>query len=425
MLTLQMNLLDLSTIYPLLRANHFFYLNCSLYFLSYRANALRQDKIKNDYLLKSIDGSVSSIGRAMGTSDYDLNDDAEDPNGGVQTSPTAVILNYFLKSHGGAHLLQSVSSVLATACSIGTIYLTSKYSGTNKNVNNILTLMLLRRTLIFAMIKHVSGLLASASMAAKAIPKIGISQSRVWMEDIVCQPIAQYVFYTVLLLFWLPNKSTEDMGGISSIWWWSRQRWIVPFFIGPILLREMVSNVMLLSDILVLWAFGCSEMLSNAIERLLTISNTVVNVVMSLLVSPNRWRSADPSERHAMLAELISRISLFLEAVVGVIMILDLCIFFFQLIIGRKTGSQLIWRELLTKVVTVRLFLHYLVYLRRKKISELAEDIRGGAIQLPLRVVDSLYEPAKALGITSANELSSDDGKIAVSLRECLSILFE
>jgi hypothetical protein len=245
------------------------------------------------------------------------------------------------------------------------------------------------------------------------------------MEDRVCQPIAQYVFYTVLLLFWLPNKSTEDMGGISSIWWWSRQRWIVPFFIGPILLREMVSNVMLLSDILVLWAFGCSEMLSNAIERLLTISNTVVNVVMSLLVSPNRWRSADPSERHAMLAELISRISLFLEAVVGVIMILDLCIFFFQLIIGRKTGSQLIWRELLTKVVTVRLFLHYLVYLRRKKISELAEDIRGGAIQLPLRVVDSLYEPAKALGITSANELSSDDGKIAVSLRECLSILFE
>ena len=85
----------------------------------------------------------------------------------------------------------------------------------------------------FAMIKHASGLLASASLAAKAIPEFGLAESRKWMEDIVREPVAQYVFYTALVLLWLPNKTfllaSQDSGqSIATTWWWPRHRWIVP-----------------------------------------------------------------------------------------------------------------------------------------------------------------------------------------------------
>jgi len=374
-----------------------------------RAGTLLQDKIERDPLLKSIDESVASVGTAMGASDYDENMYDSGSSGGVQASPTAVVVNYFLKSHGGAHLLQSASSLLATACAVATLFMTSKYSSNpNPNVNNAKwTLVLLRRTLIFAMIKHVSGLLASASMAAKAIPKIGIAQSRQWMEDIVREPVAQYVFYTALLLLWLPRG---DPGSILAIWWWPRQRWIIPWFIGPILLREIVSNILIISDILVLWTFGCGEKQSGAIEQILKVSRSVINLIMSLLVSPTRWRPANSAERQTILAVLVSKISLFLEAGVGAIIMVDLFVVLFHLVIGGVTGLRPSWHEVFTKIIVIRLFVHYFVYLRWKKLSRLAKEIRGGAVQLPFFFLDSLYEPAKAVGI-SINESKNNTGK--------------
>jgi hypothetical protein len=200
----------------------------------------------------------------MGASDFDMHTAGD--AGGVDASPSSVIANYFLKSHGGAHLLQSASSLLATACALGAVFMTTKYSSSidaNGAVGNARwTLVLLRRTMIFAMIKHVSGLLASASLAAKAIPEIGITQSRKWMEDIVREPVAQYVFYTALILLWLPNKtfllaaSEVTTKNIATTWWWPRQRWIVSCLVGPIILRETVSNMLVISDILVLWSVG-------------------------------------------------------------------------------------------------------------------------------------------------------------------------
>mmetsp|Transcript_26064 Transcript_26064/g.58073 ORF Transcript_26064/g.58073 Transcript_26064/m.58073 type:complete len:478 (-) Transcript_26064:515-1948(-) len=387
-----------------------------------RADALRQDSTDGDPLLQSIDGSVASVGRAMGASDYD--GDA----GGVEASQSSVIANYFLKSHGGAHLLQSAMSLLATLCAVGSLGLASKYSpkAADGGIGNAKwTLVLLRRTMIFAMIKHVSGLLASASMAAKAIPKIGITESRKWMEDVVKEPVAQYVFYTALLLLWLPSKTfllaaAEDGAkSIATTWWWPRQRWIVSVLVGPILLREIVSTVLVISDVLVLWSVGSKN--DNAIlERVLGIAQSGVNAVMSLLVSPSKWRSADSSQRQEILAGLVSKVSLFLEAYVGAVLVVDLVVGFLQMVFG-VMGGRKAWYETLTKLVVIRLYVHYLVWIRRNKLSKLATDIRGGAAQLPFWFLDSLYDPAKAIGVSKAKVGKEDKNEVS-SWQDCVAV---
>jgi len=389
-----------------------------------RADDLRKEQAaESDPLLQSIDGSIASVGRAMGASDYDVESSA----GGVQASPTSVIANYFLKSHGGAHMLQSASSLLATACALGCLLVTSRYSPPTSTDaasaavamgNAKWTLVLLRRTMIFAMVKHVSGLLASASVAAKAIPKIGISQSRKWMEDIVREPVAQYVFYTALILLWLPTKglllaspTSTTSNSIAATWWWPKQRCIVTcFLVGPILVREIVSNMLIISDVLVLWSVG-SNADNGVLERLLEISQSIINAVMSLLVSPTKWRAADPARRQEILAGLVSKVSLFLEAGVGGILVVDLAISLLKMVFGALVmgGTRPSWYETLTKLIVIRLYVHYLVWIRRKNLTKLATEMRGGAVQLPFWVLDSLYDPAKALGISSTTKAAKED----------------
>eukprot|EP00536_Pseudo-nitzschia_multiseries_P018343 jgi/Psemu1/248676/estExt_Genewise1.C_24070002 len=380
-----------------------------------RADDLRKEQAaESDPLLQSIDGSVASVGRAMGASDYDVENSA----GGVQASPTSVIANYFLKSHGGAHMLQSASSVLATACALGSM------------ANAKWTLFLMRRTMIFAMVKHVSGLLASALVAAKAIPKIGISESRKWMEDIAREPVAQYVFYTALMLLWLPRKGLLKLEEgtsrcLATTWWWPKYRLVVScFLLGPILLREIISNMLIISDVLVLWSVGSNND-NGILERGLEISQSIVNAVMSLLVSPTKWRSAGPAQRQEILAGLVSKASLFLEAGVGGILVVDLVAGLIRMAFAGAGmgGSPPAWSEMLTKLFVIRLYVHYLVWIRRKNLSKLATELRGGAVQLPFWVLDTLYDPAKALGISSSTKTAKKDSE-DFSLRELLSIGF-
>lgn len=68
------------------------------------------DWLETDPLFSRIDASVSSVGWAMGTSD---------DGGSVEAAPSSVLAHYFLKSHGGAHALQSVCSLLAVLLSVG------------------------------------------------------------------------------------------------------------------------------------------------------------------------------------------------------------------------------------------------------------------------------------------------------------------
>lgn len=378
-----------------------------------REIAPAKDRYGGDPFLQAIDRSVTSVGRAMGASDAIMAKSTllgieTDDGGGVPPSPSSVIANYFLKSHGGAHLLQSMCSLLATAAGFGALTAVSKSSPK-------WTLVLLRRTLIFALVKHLSGLLSSAAIAAKAVPRIGLSKARQWMEEVVRDPVSQYIFYTALLLWWLPSKglvvesvkkaadagaaaTAPATGTVSATWWWSKHAgWVVSLLIGPILLREVISTMLVISDVMVLWSVGSEN---DAFDDVLRMSQSVINAGMSLLVSPKKWRTANPSQRQAILASLVSKVSMAFEGAVGVVLVFDLLISFFQLAFGVSGGGQRpSWYSGLFKLLVVRLYLHYMLWIRRFKYAKLATELRGGAAQLPFWILDTLYDPPKAFGI--------------------------
>ena len=349
-----------------------------------------------DPLLQSIDWSVSSVGSALGASDYRtraarINEDG----GGVEAAQSSILANYFLKSHGGAHALQCVCSALATVCGLAAILL---HNSSNWGY------VLLQRTMLFAMVKHVSGLLASATIAAKAIPKIGLSQARQWMEQIALDPVSQYVFYTALILLWLPAK-----GRLDTCWWWKNLAMVTSILVAPILLREVISTMLVISDIMVLSTMG-DDSSGGAIQTILEISQSTINAVMSLLVSPEVWRDADPTQRQSILAKLVSRISLVFEVLVGVLLFVDMGIGFIQTAFGSNRPP---FRESFTRLLCVRLYLHFL-WIRRKRISQVAVQLRGGASKLPIWFLDLIYDPAKSMGIDSKSKNAEDGNDGAV-----------
>jgi hypothetical protein len=351
--------------------------------------------------VQSIEESVSSVGRALGTSDrphhttrkakrisgtFD-NDEEEDESGGVEAAPQSVLAHYFLKSHGGAHALQSACSLLSVISGLAALCLPFQKPEVK--------LMLLRRTLVLAMTKHVAGLLAATSTAAAAIPQVGLSQARLLLERLAIDPVSQYLFYSALLLVWLPR--TLDSSKLP--WWWQLQ--VVPvLFLGPILLREIVSTVLVASDVLVLWTTATSR---GQDPRLLRLCQTVVDAFMSLLVTPQLWRNGTPASRQALLAKLVSRTSLAIEVIVGVLFLADVGM---EWLAALFTTQATPLRQRILHLVCLRLY-GRLLMVRRRKIGRLAATIRGGAHHVPVRVLDALLDPRAAMGLDS-KEVSTD-----------------
>jgi hypothetical protein len=361
----------------------------------------RADVLRQDALLQSIDWTVGSVGHALGATGDVIMMTKKEEGGGVQAPPTSVIANYFLKAHGGVHWLQTGCSLLACVSALGAM----KMSSTQ---NEKWTLTLLRRCLIFAMVKHMSGLLSSASVAAKAVPKIGLTQARKWMEQIVREPVGQYVCYTSLLLLWAPKA-------LAAAWWWPRHGWVIPLLVGPILLREVISTLMVVSDVIVLWSVGSGNQ-GGIVEQTLSASQAIVDGCMSLLVGPTKWRPADPAQRQAILAALVSKLSLALEAGVGAFLVLDLLL---GMVFGM--GGRPSWKEAMTKVLVVRLYVHFLLWTRKKRLSKLGAQVRGGAVQFPFWLLDTLYEPSKALGLEESKTKPQDSTK-SMSLGETIQV---
>jgi uncharacterized membrane protein len=319
--------------------------------------------------------------------------------GGVQAATTSIIAHYFLKSHGGAHALQVACSLLATISGLGAMFLQTK--------NKPFAFTCLQRCLLFAMVKHVSGLLAAAAIAAKAIPKIGLSQARGWMEQLVLDPVSQYVSYTALILLWLPSIIRLEYA------WWSSYSWVPPLLVAPILLREVISNLLVVSDILVLSSMNGEP--SSTIQTILNISQSTINALMSLLVSPEKWRSADPAKRQAILAKLVSQVSLAAEGAVGGLLSLDFGYALFQMAFtGGPQRPPL--KEIGMRLLCVRLYVHFL-WIRRQRISKLGLQVRGGATQLPFWIMDVVLEPSAAMGLTS-NKKPTTDGPYTMTWKD-------
>jgi len=372
---------------------------------------------------QSLRESVQSVGWALGASDYQVREmqqplAAADDAGGVQVAPASVVVHYFLKSHGGAHALQCVCSLLAAVAGTGAVMLP---------LSNKLQLALLKRCLLFAMIKHVAGLLAASYLAAQGISVAGFRQAVAWMQELATDPVAQYTFYAATILFWLPSSgklpkvqkaaasatsNQQSMSEITEILeavgvapaWWQAYRIVPLLLVGPVLLRELVSTALVVSDVLVLWACSSSDSTSSSvkiIQKLLKMAQATVNAYMSLLVTPKVWRSANAAERQAILAKLVSKVSLAFELAVGVLLAVDAGLGLTALLFGTTASSAKApsLGQLVKRLVCTHLYLQFL-WTRRRKIHRLATTVRGGASQVPLYVLSVVLDPRASMGLT-------------------------
>jgi hypothetical protein len=143
---------------------------------------------------------------------------------------------------------------------------------------------------------------------------------------------------------------------------------------------------------------------------------------MSVLVTPEVWRQkADPVQRQAILAKLVSRISLVLEVITGVLLSVDVLRQIVTLFFGvpGTVMNRATMINLLQRVLLARLYIHFL-YIRKSKIVQVATQIRGGAAQVPLYVLDVLIQPGKAMGLSSkSRSLSNSNSKFASSSLFC------
>ena len=349
----------------------------------------RGDELRSESIVQQIDNSVNSLKWGLGASDYYAaasNAANEQDSGGVELAPAAVIAHYFLKSHGGAHALQSACSLLASVAGLGALLF---------HKNPILCVTLIKRACLFAMIRHVSGLFAASFLAARAIPEIGLRKARVWIEDLARDPVSQYVFYTACVIFWLPSQSKS-----AATLWWTAFTPLVPFLlVGPVLLREFVSILLVISDVLVLSALDGKSSLTKTI---LSMAHSFTNACMSLLVTPSLWRKTDAAQRQALLAKLTSKTSLVLELGVGGLMTMDAAWAVVSFAFSSQRPSFL---QVGKQMMCARLYIQFLLS-RRKKIERLTNSLRGGASQLPFYVLNVLLDPRSSMGLDERDHIS-------------------
>ena len=250
----------------------------------------------------------------------------QDESGGVSPPTSAVIANYFLKSHGGTHGIQSLFSLLSTLFGTSAFFFPSNFSNTTWETR----MRLVHRCLLCALTKHLSSFFAVATISATRIPEVGWRDTRRKIESLALDPVAQYLFYCALLLLWVggvtgnqsinlgttlnpidtkPNGLKEE---VAMAPWFLRQNkgfLSTACILGPILLREAVSTLWVLSDLLVLIQSTKSP---TRPYHTLTVGRSVVDAIMSIILTPPIWRNADAVTRQKLLATLVGRTSLVL-----------------------------------------------------------------------------------------------------------------
>jgi hypothetical protein len=342
-----------------------------------------------------VEKSLGSLGWALGSSDFtfDKTMAAESlENAGIEAGATSILAHYFLKSHGGAHALQSLLSLLASSAGIGAVI-----AATNER-RAVLSLSLMKRCMLFAMVKHVSGLLAATFMTARAIPDVGLRQARAWLEVLVKNPVSQYLFYTACLQLWLPSRLSTSVDGKAVRQWWQSYIALIISIVGPVVLREFVSTILVLSDILVLSTLSSSQS-SGICGSLLNAGYAFVDAGMSILVTPKNWRNATGAQRQSILAKLTSKVSLVFELVVGMLMAADSFVILVAFTFGTQANKPP-FLELTRRLVCTSLYLHFL-WTRKPKVEKLASSIRGGASQFPFYVLQVLTEPKASMGLNT------------------------
>jgi len=336
-----------------------------------------------------------------------------DDGGGVEPPASAVIANYFLKSHGGVHGVQSLTSLFAVLFGMGAYFTPSANLG--------LKVRLMQRTLICALAKHLSGFIGAATMSAGSIPDIGWRQTRIRIESLALDPVAQYLFYCALLIVWSNGAVATSVGTVPGgakvaaktaattmatnfPWWLKDNRWrplCLTCILAPIMVREVVSTLWVLADVLVLYHSAKS---SDSSPAILSAGKGLLDAIMSLLLTPKTWRNANAQERQKLLAKLVGKTSLGFEVGTCLILLYDAMRGFLDFSVAPVTSRPSIF-SVAKRIVCARLMVNFML-VRRKKVLTLLTDIRGGASQVPGRVLDCLLEPSKAMGLET--DISND-----------------
>eukprot|EP00985_Skeletonema_marinoi_P015955 scaffold8424_cov296-Skeletonema_marinoi.AAC.2 len=452
-----------------------------------RAHILRKDKLP--YAERTFDSALVSLGLSLGTAGLDVDEDdivsistdgvEEDDEDAeskatttttmayyqyghhnqqqnqqyVQPSTSAVIANYFLKTHGGTHLLQCVLSLLASVLGMACLVLppfpsaaalVAATSTSNNNkvasvtsvqlskriLNSTTKHQLLQQTLLLAMAKHVSALVGAVILGAQRIPTLGIRNARRHLELVAVDPVGQYLFYCSILVVWLgwfgggnggasgvefvsglrrsvisiqntasaavaggaENAEVEAMSQLLDVLSQSSPPWflsqshggaIIPIImLTPILLREVISIIWVVSDVLSLAFTTSGGITGKFCQGILSTARSILDAFMSIVISSDQWRKADSFQRQRTLARLVSQISLVLEVIVGAVLFGDAIQAFWGFSFGggatsgAMVGTRLPLKIVVGKMACAHLYINFLLS-RRRKIHALVGSIRS------------------------------------------------
>jgi len=164
----------------------------------------------------------------------------------------------------------------------------------------------------------------------------------------------------------------------------------------PILAREIVSTLWVISDVLVLYHASKSST-ENSSPTVLKGGKSVLDAIMSILLTPKVWPNANAVESQKLLAKLVGKISIAFEVGTSALLIYDAMRAFLDFSIAPVSERPNIL-VVAKRILCARLMVNFLI-VRKKKVIQLVTEIRGGAIHLPSRVLDCLLEPSKAIGL--------------------------
>ena len=128
---------------------------------------------------------------------------------------------------------------------------------------------------------------------------------------------------------------------------------------------------------------------------------------MSLLLTPQQWRDADAATKQKLLAKVVSKISLGMEIGTGLILTYDAIRAIIDFSISPVSTRPSIV-AVAKRILCARLYINFML-VRRKKVVDLVNGIRGGFVHVPTRVLDIMLEPGKAMGLNWQNGSDDDE----------------
>ena len=365
----------------------------------------------------------------------------------TQSCLSVVLGNYFLKTNGGTHIISCLLSILTSVLGMACLVLPSFPTSTNimgKNINaKILSrkillattkYQLMQQTLLVAMARYMTGMMGAILLSASSIPQLGVRNVRQYLELTASEPIGQYLFYTALLVVWMGmfgggssggkmneyvsalkksvisimNESaasaattTDDSTTVAQLldtlsqqpppWFLANGGVFTPLLIlGPILLREIISIIWVFSDVLTLAIKSSDGMTGKLFSGMLTTCRATLDAFMSILLSSDKWRKADSFQRQRHLSKLVSRISLVMELIVGILLIGDALQVVWTFAFGNVSTTGVVagrvpFKTVFGKICCAHLYLNFIKSKRKKIARTVIGSVRGGGIHIDAR----------------------------------------